>query len=184
MINKKDDKGTILEKITATREPNELPSSNLEEIELFPDSSQGTAKKAVKLLIERNEGYKEPNKTERNNILIAFAKLNKVVYGKAFDIVRITSTENIDLENLSDVEKNINKIIICEVKSTTRKEIKLEFEKYFFSLTTAELLVAQSLKDHFKFIFVNIQTKEVMELTLKEVFKKAKGIYPGWSVRF
>lgn len=152
--------------------------------EPFPDNRQGTAKKAIKLLKELNQGYKEPTKTERINLLIAFAKKNKVVYGKAFDIVRIESGLNVDLENLNEVEMHLDKITIYEVKSTTKKNISMHFERYFFGLTAAELLVAQNLKNQFKFMFVNINTKEKLELTLKQVFEKAKGIYPVWSIQF
>lgn len=154
------------------------------ENDTISSSRQGTAKKAIKILLNRNEGYKEPNKLERTNLLIAFAKRNKVVYGKAFDIVKIIDSKIIDLTNLEEVEKHLDSIIIYEIKSTTKKDIKDNFEKYFFGLSTAELLVAQNLKSHFKFIFVNIVTKEILELTLKQVFEKAKGIYPVWSIQF
>ena len=169
-MQKKKDNKTIFEKVKPTLRSNELSESN--EVELFPESRQGTAKKAISLLVSLNKGYKEPNRTERLNLVIAFAKLNKVIYGKAFDVVKISSAEKIDLENLSEVENNIGKIIICEIKSTTKENIGRSFEKYFFGLTTAELLVAQNLKNHFKFVFVNIKTEEVMELTLKQIFEK------------
>jgi len=184
MSKRQNSKTAIVEKVKVTSQSDEILVPNSDGFEFFPNSRQGTAKKAIKLLTELNQGYKEPNKTERINLLIAFAKRNKVVYGKAFDIVKIMSTEKIDLENLSEVEKNLEKIIIYEVKSTRKKEIKTQFEKYFFGLTTAELLVAQNLKSHFRFIFVNIYSKETMELTLKQVFEKAKGIYPVWSIQF
>jgi len=110
--------------------------------------------------------------------------LNKAVYGKAFDIVKFSSPIKIDLENLSEVEKSLDKIIIYEVKSTNRKNIARNFERYFFGLTTAELLVAQNLKNNFKFVFINTETKEFLELTLRQIFEKAKGIYPVWSIQF
>ena len=59
-----------------------------------------------------------------------------------------------------------------------------DFSKYFFDLTTAELLVAQSLKKYFKFIFVNTVTEQYVEYSLSEIFAKAKGIYPKWAIRF
>jgi len=31
---------------------------------------------------------------------------------------------------------------------------------------------------------VNVITENFMELTLTEIFAKAKGIYPTWSIRF
>jgi len=154
------------------------------EIEIFPESKQGTAKKAIKILVELNQGYKEPNKIERTNLLIAFAKKNKVIYGKAFDVVKVKNNSKINFESLEGIEKHLDDIIIYEVKSTNKKDIKTNFEKYFFGLSTAELLVAQNLREHFKFIFVNTNSKEIMELTLKQVFEKAKGIYPVWSIQF
>lgn len=69
---------------------------------------------------------------------------------------------------------NKREITIYEIKSTNKKDIKANFEKYFFGLSTAELLVAQNLREYFKFIFVNTNTKETMELTLKQVFEKQK----------
>jgi len=152
-------------------------------MEKVSKSRQGTAKKAVKFLVDKNDGFKEPTKAERLNIVIAFAKKNKVIYGKAFDVVKIEG-KAIDLTNLSQVENNLDRIMIYEIKSTAKKDIKENFDKYFFGLTTAELLVAQNLKNHFKFIFVNTLTNEVMELTLKQIFEKSKGIYPVWSIQF
>lgn len=157
--------------------------NKMKKIEVTSQSKQVTAKKAVEILVNSNKGFKEPSKIERQNVLIAFAKKNKVVYGKAFDIIKI-SGEAFSLENIEEVEKNLNKIIIYEVKSTSKKSIESKFGKYFFGLTTAELLVAQNLKNQFKFIFVNTLTNETMELTVKEVFERAKGIYPVWSIQF
>lgn len=178
-INKKS---PILDKID--------PSINLSEDvdigekENFPESRQGTAMKAVKILVDLNQGYIKPNNKVRLNILIAFAKKNKVVYGKAFDIIRLNGSSEINLEDQQEVEKHLDNIIVYEVKSTNKKEVKLDFDRYFFGLSTAELLVAQSLRSQFKFVFVNTNTNEILELTLKQVFEKAKGIYPVWSIQF
>jgi hypothetical protein len=176
------DKPSLLEKINPIIEDIGLSQSN--EVEVFPESRQGTAKKAIKMLLELQQGYMEPNRKSRLNLVIAFAKRNKVIYGKAFDIIRIKTTKKINFENLDEVEKNLDDIIIYEVKSTNKKDLKHNFEKYFFGLSTAELLVAQNLKEYFRFIFVNTITKETMELSLKQVFEKAKGIYPVWSIQF
>ncbi len=147
------------------------------------ESKQRTAKKAVEILLSIDNRFKEPTKIERQNLLVAFAKKNKVLYGKAFDVVKLEN-KKIDLKNLSNVEKHLAKITIFEIKATGRKELNDKFDKYFFGLTTAELLVAQNLKDQFKFAFVNTSTKHVMELSLKQVFERSKGIYPVWSVMF
>jgi hypothetical protein len=45
-------------------------------------------------------------------------------------------------------------------------------------------LVAQSLKKHFRFVFVNTATREHLELDLADIFSRAKAIYPGWSIFF
>jgi len=147
------------------------------------ESRQGTARAAVQILLNKKAGFIDPKKQERLNILVAFAKKNKVVYGRAFDVIKI-SGKMFDLKNPEEVEKNLSRIIVYEIKSTSKKDLKKDFRKYFFGLTTAELLVAQNLKSNFKFIFVNIKTKESLELTLKGVFKRARGIYPVWSIQF
>ena len=59
-----------------------------------------------------------------------------------------------------------------------------DFSKFFFALTGAEVLVAQSLKKQFKFILVNTATGEYLEMDLAEIFARAKGIYPTWSIAF
>jgi hypothetical protein len=104
-----------------------------------------------------------------------------VVYGKAFDIVRTSGIVNLD--DLTEVEQHLNKITIFEIKST-RKKLKPDFSKYFFALTAAEVLVAQSLKKNFKFVFVNTTTGDFLELDLVGIFAKARGIYPTWSICF
>ena len=147
------------------------------------ENQHRTAKNAIKILIEKNRDFKEPTKTERENLLRAYAKKNKVLYNRAFDIVKVKG-KNVNLKEFEDVVSNLDRITIYEVKSTSRDNIDKKFKNYFFALTTAELLIAQSLKDHFKFIFVNTKTGDDLELTLNEIFKKSRGIYPSWSIRF
>jgi hypothetical protein len=118
---------------------------------------------------------------QRQNLLVAFAKRGKVVYGKAFDVVKLTAT--LDLSNLIEVEKHLEQITVFEIKST-RKKMRPNFGGFFFGLTGAEVLVAQSLKRQFGFVFVNTGTGEYLELSLSDVFARAKGIYPTWSICF
>jgi len=87
------------------------------------------------------------------------------------------------LNDLEDVERHLDGITLYEIKSTNR-DVGASFEGYFFGLTAAELLVSQSLKDRFKFIFVDINTGKHLELTLSQIFARAKGIYPTWSILF
>lgn len=144
-------------------------------------SGSGTAKRAAEVLVAKNAGFFVPTSNQKKNLVVAFAKKDMVVYGKAFDIVRLSS--DLELDSLEEVEANLDKIQIFEIKST-RKEIPADFSGYFFALTAAEVLVAQSLKKYFKFIFVNVNTGDFLEMDLKEIFAKSRGIYPTWSILF
>ncbi len=145
------------------------------------ESGQMTAKKAAKILVAKKEGFFVPTPKQKLNLLVAFAKKGKVVYGKAFDIVKLSSSVNLD--DLADVEENLKNVTIFEIKST-RKKLRADFSTYFFALTAAEVLVAQSLRKQFKFMLVNTTTGEFLEMDLAEIFGRAKGIYPTWSISF
>ena len=112
---------------------------------------------------------------------MAFAKRDMIVYGKAFDILRLAIP--IDLDRLEEVETHLDHITVYEIKST-RQDFNEAFDGYFFGLTAAEVLVSQSLKQRFKFVFVNIQSGSYLEMTLSEIFARARGIYPTWSISF
>jgi hypothetical protein len=144
-------------------------------------STQATAKKAAEILVAKNVGFIIPTAKQRQNLLVAFAKKGKVVYGKAFDVIRIT--ESLDLDDLSTVESHLSEINVFEIKSS-KKKLPPDFSGYFFGLTAAEVLVAQSLKKQFKFVLVNTSTCEYLEIGLSEMFARAKGIYPTWSICF
>lgn len=153
-----------------------------EEALLTEASRQQTAKKAAKILVAKGVGFVIPTAKQKRIVLVAFAKKNKVIYGKAFDIIKVLGQVNLD--NLENVEKQLKEIVLYEIKSTSKASVTADFGKYFFALSTAELLVAQNLKAHYKFVFVNTLTKQHLELTLAEIFAKAKGIYPVWSIMF
>ena len=89
----------------------------------------------------------------------------------------------LDLNELAEVEKHLEHIRVFEVKST-RKKLRSDFSGYFFALTAAEVLAAQSLKKQFGFVLVNTGTREHLEMSLSEIFARAKGIYPTWSICF
>jgi hypothetical protein len=144
-------------------------------------SSQKTAKKAAEILVAKRAGFMIPSGRQKQNLLVAFAKKGKVVYGRAFDVVKLAG--QIDLSDMTAIEDNFEKITIYEIKST-RKKLTSDFAKYFFALTGAEVLVAQSLRKQFKFALVNTGTGEYIELSLAEIFARAKGIYPTWSICF
>jgi hypothetical protein len=144
-------------------------------------SRNQTAKRAASILLRSNSGFVVPTARQKRLLLVEFARRNLIVYGKAFDVVKLSGA--VDLNDASDVERNIDSIVLCEIKSTNRK-LPQDFKGYFFALTTAELLVAQNLKKRFKFILVNTSTAKYTELTLQELFRRARGIYPTWSVMF
>lgn len=144
-------------------------------------TGQKTASKAAAILCAKNVGFIVPNASQKQNLLIAFAKKGKVVYGRAFDIVKLSGP--VDMNDLADVERNLPNVTVFEIKST-RKKVGADFANYFFSLTAAEVLVAQSLKKQFKFVLVDTTTCEHYEMNLAEIFSRAKGIYPSWSISF
>ena len=144
-------------------------------------SGNTTARKAAQILVAKNIGYTIPTARQKKNLVIAFAKQDMIVYGKAFDILHLK--ERINLDSLEDVESHLDGIHLCEIKSTNQK-FEDDFRGYFFALTAAEVLVSQSLKEQFRFLFVNTVTGAHMELPLNKVFAKARGIYPTWSISF
>lgn len=145
------------------------------------DSGQVTARKAAVILVAKQCGFIIPTALQKQNLLMAFARTGKAIYGKAFDVVRMSKA--IDLDSLEAVESNLSDICLCEIKST-RKKIKPDFSGYFFALTAGEVLVAQSLKEQFRFVLVNTLTGDFAEFSLPGIFARAKGIYPTWSISF
>ena len=141
-----------------------------------------TARKAAQILVEKKEGFVIPTGFQKKNLVVAFVKRDMIVYGKAFDIVKLSSPVNLD--DLSEVETKLDQVQLIEIKSTNKSTVAPDFQKYFFGLTGAEVLVAQSLKKQFKFALVNTLTKTNIELDLAEMFGRAKGIYPTWSILF
>lgn len=159
------------------------PLKAIARMEPVPTLTTGnaTAKRAAAILVAKQIGFILPTPKQRQNLLIAFVKKNMVVYGRAFDIVKLLG--EVDLDDLASVEKNLGKIRIYEIKSTNKK-LAPDFSKYFFGISAAEVLVAQSLKGYFKFIFVNIHTGDFLEMDLAQMFARARGIYPSWSIMF
>jgi hypothetical protein len=143
---------------------------------------QQTARRAVEILVAKGQGFHAPTGLEREALAIAFARKRKVIYGAAFDVVRLA--RELDLTDAEQIFTHLDAVELLEVKSTNRAAIGADFRGYFFALTTAELLVAQSLGPQFKFAFVNTISEDHIELSLQEVFTRSRGIYPTWSIRF
>ncbi len=145
-------------------------------------SRHQTAKIAAKILVDKHIGFIVPTSRQKRTLLLEFAKRNLVIYGKAFDLIK--TSVDLDLDSTEEIANHLGDLVLYEIKSTNKPTIRPDFREYFFALTAAELLVAQNLKDQFRFAFVNTLTHEYLDLTLSQVFAKAKGIYPTWSVRF
>ncbi len=133
------------------------------------------------MMVQNCAGVVSPTGAQKKNLVMAFAKRDMIIYGKAFDLVRLSAP--VDLGSLEDIDRNFDAITILEVKST-KKDIAGDFTGHFFSLTSAEVLVAQSLKHRFKFVFVNTNNGAFVEMSMSQVFAKARGIYPSWSIMF
>lgn len=151
---------------------------------LVPDvrpTNNATARRAAEILVGKGLGFAIPTSIQKKNVVVAFVKRDMIVYGKAFDIVRTSGY--VDLSDPEDIERHLKQITLYEIKSTV-KECKADFAGHFFSLTAAEILVSQSLKDQFRFVFVKVPAGDYLEMTLSQMFARAKGIYPGWSLSF
>jgi len=146
-----------------------------------PTRRNTTARRAAEILVRKGLGYVVPTGKQKKNLAVAFVKRDMIVYGKAFDIVRLSVP--VDLDHIEEIERHFDNVTLYEIKSTA-KGARSNFEGHFFSLSGAEVLVSQSLKSQFKFVFVNINTGDHLELSLSQMFARAKGIYPGWSIMF
>lgn len=145
-------------------------------------SGQQTAKLAAAILLETGQGFILPNARQRKALVVAFAQCDYVLYGKAFDIIKVSG--DVDLESTDDIRNHLDRVTIYEIKSTSKEKVTADFRGYFFSLSTAELLVAQTLGDRYRFAFVNTRTRTHVDLALREVMARARGIYPTWSIQF
>jgi hypothetical protein len=141
-----------------------------------------TAQRATEILVAHDTRYHCPTRRERDALLVGFAKHRKTLYGAAFDVIRME--QPIDLSDPDAIAAAIETITICEVKSTNRKNIGVDLRGYFFNITAAELLTAQSVGERYRFVFVNTLTGQHQEMALNEVFARARGLYPAWHIRF
>lgn len=136
------------------------------------------------MLTEGDPTFRNPTKVQRRNLAMAFAAEDKILYGRAFDAVRVPAGLDVDLDDLASVESKLSALKLYEVKSTNRSNLGGDFKGYFFALTAAELLVAQSLGSQFRFLLIHTLTGDRLELSLQGLFQRARSIYPSWSVLF
>jgi hypothetical protein len=156
----------------------------LQAAEISPASFGGhrTARTAVEMLCAADPRYRCPTRAERDALLVGFAKHRMTLNGAAFDAVRLE--RDVDLADPEHIASDMDAITICEVKSTNRVSLKADLRGYFFNITAAELLTAQSLGDRYRFVFLNTVTGDNTEMVLTEVFSRARGLYPAWHIRF
>lgn len=141
-----------------------------------------TSRRAIKILLNDHHGFRWPTQSERRELLVGFAMLGFALPGAAYDIVQIDG--DVDLGDRDSISSNLDAITLCEIKSTNRVAMKEDLKGYFFNVTAAELLVAQTLGKRFKFAFVNVLTRSLQLLSLPEVMAKSRGLYPAWHIRF
>ncbi|MCU6497379.1 hypothetical protein LPN04_06165 [Rugamonas sp. A1-17] len=150
---------------------------------VIKSSGSSTAKKALDIMRDV-KGFYVLTAAQRKKVIVKFAEKGYIIYGKAFDLVRVSGRLKPKFDDEKWIEKYFERITICEIKSTDKSSIPDSFKGYFFSISTAELLVAQSLKNKFLFIFVNVPNFVYDELRLQDIYSRTKNIYPSWSVSF
>jgi hypothetical protein len=147
-------------------------------------TNQSTARRAIQILVRSPQSsYREVTSEERAVLSQAFAKLGHVIYGKAFDLVRVE--DDIDFTSVDRVAESVERgqLVLIEVKATSLASRDDHFSNHFFSLSTAEVLVAQSLGERFRFAFVHTGRGTFREATLQQILSRAGAIYPSWSIR-
>lgn len=66
------------------------------EVALAEASRNQTAKRAAQILLKCGAGFVVPTARQKLLLLVEFAKRNLVVYGKAFDVVKLVGNVNLD----------------------------------------------------------------------------------------
>ena len=129
-----------------------------------------TEKDAINILL-RNPKFKELTAEEKNTLLVAYARKKKVVHKKAFDLIRISG--KIDFSSESSIMKNIENITFIEVKATKNAK-DAKFSGQFFGLTMREMIMGQTYKNKYRFIFVDVTSENTLEMDLKKLYSRMK----------
>jgi hypothetical protein len=143
---------------------------------------QRTARRAIEILLDHDARYQCPTGAERKALLVGFAMRGQTLYGAAFDVLRLEAP--MDLTDPAAIADAIETITICEIKSSNRSNVGADLRGYMFNITAAEHLTAQSVGARYRFVFVSTVTGEHCEMSLNEVFARARGMYPAWHIRF
>jgi hypothetical protein len=94
-------------------------------------SGSSTSKLAMAMLTQGDASFRQPTRVQRRNLAMAFAADEKILYGRAFDALRVPDGVDIDLDDLKSVESNLAHLVLYEVKSTNRQNLGEDFRGYF-----------------------------------------------------
>ncbi len=138
------------------------------------------AEKGKNILLKKS-GYFDLTNVQKSNLMVAFAKKGKALHKKAFDLVYTDSKINFSDED--DVRKKLDKITLIEIKATNR-DLDKSFSKYWFGITMRELILGQSLRKQYKFVFINITSNQILELDISGVLGKLKNLDVVFHAKF
>ena len=123
-------------------------------------------------------GFVRPTPQQRKNLVEAYAQVGKEIRAKGFDLIRESDSKTIN--------NPVENITLFELKTAGRKRkspVKENWSGLGFTLTGAEKHNAETLKDKFKFIFLNLKNGALHECKLDDFFSSgAANTYPTWSV--
>ena len=132
--------------------------------------NQSAERIAINTLL-KNPKFKELTAKEKNTLFVAYARKNKVVHKRAFDLIRISA--KIDFSSESSIMKNIENITFIEVKATKNAK-DAKFSGQFFGLTMREMIMGQTYKNKYQFIFVDVTSENTLEMDLKKLYSRMK----------
>ena len=132
--------------------------------------NQSAERIAINTLL-KNPKFKELTAKEKNTLFVAYARKNKVVHKRAFDLIRISA--KIDFSSEVSIMENIENITFVEVKSTKMSK-DVNFSGQFFGLTMREMIMGQTYKNNYQFIFVDVTNGNRLEMDLKKLYSRMK----------
>ena len=132
--------------------------------------NQSAERIAINTLL-KNPKFKELTAKEKNTLFVAYARKNKVVHKRAFDLIRISA--KIDFSSEASIMENIENITFIEVKSTKMSK-DVNFSGQFFGLTMREMIMGQTYKNNYQFIFVDVTNGNTLEMDLKKLYSRMK----------
>ena len=132
--------------------------------------NQSAERIAINTLL-KNPKFKELTAKEKNTLFVAYARKNKVVHKRAFDLIRISA--KIDFSSEVSIMENIENITFIEVKSTKMSK-DVNFSGQFFGLTMREMIMGQTYKNNYQFIFVDVTNGNTLEMDLKKLYSRMK----------